>query len=306
MSASDSRPRIASPRGGVVAEVCHGGSLREWLLPRTIRRRKARPEGERSRPVEEIPGPVGKISRSARRVRGGIFSPGRRRCPMRGRWLAGALGLERGARCGRRGRRASGGGLDVRRGAGRVRGQQHPHRGELRPVRRADRLAPARVCARAGCTPWAASARGRRPGRAARQLLDDRGAADVDGPTPVTVFQWALAGQHRAASRCRCCCCPTAGWRRGGGDPVAVAVAVTSPLFVLEIGLGPETPAGHARRVPDACSEGTYDSLAWLWTLSEVRWVFSVLVGVVCLVIRYRAGPRWCVGSCSGWWRPPR
>ena len=33
-----------------------------------------------------------------------------------------------------------------------------------------------------------------------------------------------------------------------------------------------------------------YDDLAWLWTLSEVRWTLSVLIGLACLGIRYRQG----------------
>ena len=31
-------------------------------------------------------------------------------------------------------------------------------------------------------------------------------------------------------------------------------------------------------------------SLSWLWAVSEGRWVLSVLVGVACLVLRYRSG----------------
>ena len=120
------------------------------------------------------------------------------------------------------------------------------------------------------------------------ELLDDRGAAEWVVRLDATVFQWAwpinitlipisllLLPDGRLASR---------RWR-----PVAIAVAVTAPLFVLEVGLGPEHPPG----LPTAyltLSEGTYESLAWLWTVSEARWVLSVLVGVACLVVRYRAG----------------
>lgn len=119
-------------------------------------------------------------------------------------------------------------------------------------------------------------------------LLHDRGAAEWVVRLDATVFQWAwpvnitlipisllLLPDGRLASR---------RWR-----PVAIAVAVTAPLFVLEIGLGPEHPPG----LPTAyltLGEATYDSLSWLWTVSEVRWVLSVLVGVACLVVRYRAG----------------
>ena len=120
------------------------------------------------------------------------------------------------------------------------------------------------------------------------ELLHDRGAAGWVVRLDASVFQWAwpvnialipisllLLPDGRLASR---------RWR-----PVAIAVAVTSPLFVLEVGLGPEHPPG----LPTAyltLDEGTYDSLAWLWTVSEARWALSVLIGVVCLVIRYRQG----------------
>ena len=117
--------------------------------------------------------------------------------------------------------------------------------------------------------------------------------ADHDAPTwllrlDMTVFQWAwpvniamipisllLLPDGRLASRA---------WR-----PVAVSVAVTAPLFVLEIGLGPDSPPG----LPPAylaLSQNTYDGLAWLWAVSEVRWVLSVLIGLACLGLRYRRG----------------
>jgi two-component system NarL family sensor kinase len=120
------------------------------------------------------------------------------------------------------------------------------------------------------------------------ELLDDRGAVEWVVRLDATVFQWAwpinitlipisllLLPDGRLASR---------RWR-----PVAIAVAVTAPLFVLEIGLGPEHPPG----LPSAygtISQGSYDSLAWLWTVSEFRWALSVLIGVACLVVRYRRG----------------
>lgn len=120
------------------------------------------------------------------------------------------------------------------------------------------------------------------------ELLHDRGAAEWAVRLVATVFQWGwpvnitlipisllLLPDGRLASR---------RWRL-----VAIAVAVTAPLFVLEIGLGPEHPPG----LPPAyltLGEGTYDSLTWLWTVSEARWALSVLIGVVCLVVRYRRG----------------
>lgn len=119
-------------------------------------------------------------------------------------------------------------------------------------------------------------------------VLDDRGAAEWLLRLDVTVFQWAwpvnitlipisllLLPDGRLASR--------RWW------PVALVLVVTAPLFVLEVGLSPESPPG----LPGAygtIGHGAYESLAWLWTVSEVRWVLSVFVGVVCLVVRYHAG----------------
>jgi signal transduction histidine kinase len=104
----------------------------------------------------------------------------------------------------------------------------------------------------------------------------------------LTVFQWAwpvnitlipisllLLPDGRLAS-------PR--WR-----PVATVIAATAPLFVLEVGLGPEHPPGSASAY-GTLSPSSYDSLSWLWTVSEARWVLSVLVGLACLVVRYRAG----------------
>jgi signal transduction histidine kinase len=120
------------------------------------------------------------------------------------------------------------------------------------------------------------------------QLLDDRGASVWEVRLAVSVSQWGwpvdialiplsllLLPDGRLASR----------WWR----PVMVVLAVTAPLFVLEVGLGPDAAPG----LPSAyltLPTATYDSLAWLWTASEVRWVLSVVVGVVCLVVRYRRG----------------
>ncbi len=83
------------------------------------------------------------------------------------------------------------------------------------------------------------------------ELLDDRGAAAWVVRLDATVFQWAwpvnialipisllLLPDGRLASR---------RWR-----PVAIAVAVTAPLFVLEIGLGAGAPTRSPDGVPDA------------------------------------------------------
>lgn len=120
------------------------------------------------------------------------------------------------------------------------------------------------------------------------QLLHDQGAPTWLVRLDVTLYGWAwpidialipftllLLPDGRL---------PTARWR-----PVAIAVAVTAPLFVLEMGLGEQAP-GSLPRGYLLLEGATYDSLSWLWTLSEVRWALSVVVGVLCLVVRYRRG----------------
>ena len=119
-------------------------------------------------------------------------------------------------------------------------------------------------------------------------LLVDRGAAEWVVRLDVTVSQWGwpinialipisllLLPDGRVVSR---------RWRH-----VMTALTLTAPLFVAEVGLGPERSPG----VPLAyltLDEGVYDSLNWLWTVSEARWALSVVIGVVYLVVRYRHG----------------
>jgi two-component system NarL family sensor kinase len=72
-------------------------------------------------------------------------------------------------------------------------------------------------------------------------------------------------------------------WRK-----VMWAVGLTSPLFVLEMGLGPEPvsdtlPTGYL-------TVSWYDDLAPLWTVAELRTSLAILLGMACLVVRYRRG----------------
>ena len=66
------------------------------------------------------------------------------------------------------------------------------------------------------------------------------------------------------------------------------AAAATSPLFVLETGLGREPvidglPVGYL-------TARWYDDLAPLWTLAELRTSAALLLAVVSLVVRFRRG----------------
>jgi hypothetical protein len=119
-------------------------------------------------------------------------------------------------------------------------------------------------------------------------VLRDGGAPEWLLRLDVTVYQWAwpvnialiplsllLLPDGRLASR---------RWR-----PVAVLVAATAPLLVFEVGLAPETLSG----LPVAygtLGQSTYDSFGWLWAISDACWILAVVTGVVCLVVRYRAG----------------
>ena len=74
---------------------------------------------------------------------------------------------------------------------------------------------------------------------------------------------------------------PSRRWR-----PVAWTVVITAPLFVMEM-VGDPTPvsAGFPRGY---LTLSAYHSLDWLWTLSEVRVLAALAIGVVALVLRYR------------------
>ncbi|MDQ1601594.1 MAG: two-component system, NarL family, sensor kinase [Actinomycetota bacterium] len=120
------------------------------------------------------------------------------------------------------------------------------------------------------------------------QLLADHAAPTWLLRLDMTVFQWGWP-VNIALIPISLLLLPDGKLASPAWRPVAIAVAVTAPLFVLEIGLGPESPAG----LPSAyltLAQSSYDSLAWLWTVSEIRWALSVLLGVACLVLRYRRG----------------
>jgi signal transduction histidine kinase len=120
------------------------------------------------------------------------------------------------------------------------------------------------------------------------QVLHDHGGSESLQRLAVTVLMWSwpwsialflptallLVPDGRPASP---------GWRR-----VVWAVVLTSPLFVLESGLDPakvtdELPRGYL------ALDG-YDGLSALWTVSELRTSLAILLGVACLVVRYRRG----------------
>ena len=133
------------------------------------------------------------------------------------------------------------------------------------------------------------------------QLLQEHGAPTWLVRACVTAFNWSwpvhigvclpLALPLLPDGRL-----PSRRWR-----PWYLLVAVTAPLFVVEVGTSPQQLAG----IPDGWwtlpTSGTW---AIVWTASEVRWVLSMLFGVTALFVRYRRGDERCAGSCSGSSRP--
>jgi two-component system NarL family sensor kinase len=69
---------------------------------------------------------------------------------------------------------------------------------------------------------------------------------------------------------------------------VAWAVVLTSPLFVLEIGMNPEPLTDEL--APGYLTLGQYDDLTALWTVAELRTSLAILLAVVSLVVGYRRG----------------
>ncbi|MDT7790280.1 MAG: two-component system, NarL family, sensor kinase [Pseudonocardiales bacterium] len=70
---------------------------------------------------------------------------------------------------------------------------------------------------------------------------------------------------------------PSRRWRA-----VAVAIVVTAPLFVIELGADPQGP-GYLK-LPG------YAELGPLWIVSELRTLAALVAGVVALAVRYRRG----------------
>jgi two-component system NarL family sensor kinase len=67
---------------------------------------------------------------------------------------------------------------------------------------------------------------------------------------------------------------------------VAWAIVVTAPLFVVEMGSNPDS-LGNGLPLGYGGFHG-YAGLDWLWTISEIRVMAALFLGVVALVVRYR------------------
>ena len=74
---------------------------------------------------------------------------------------------------------------------------------------------------------------------------------------------------------------PSPRWR-----PVAIALVVTAPLFVVELGTAPGTVAPGL--APHYFTIVDHDVLQPLWLVGELRSLAGVLIGIASLVVRYR------------------
>jgi two-component system NarL family sensor kinase len=75
---------------------------------------------------------------------------------------------------------------------------------------------------------------------------------------------------------------PSPRWR-----PVVLAVVLTGPLFVLEMGSSPQ-PIDDSLPLTGYLTIASHDSLQLLWTVSEARVAVALALAVVGLVSRYR------------------
>lgn len=69
--------------------------------------------------------------------------------------------------------------------------------------------------------------------------------------------------------------------------PLFILVAVSAPLFVLEIGTDPDGSRGMPSPLWTLPHDGSW---ATLWSLGEIRWLASMLLGLAVLLVRYRRG----------------
>lgn len=121
----------------------------------------------------------------------------------------------------------------------------------------------------------------------AAQALQDHDAPLWLVRSAVTVFAWAWPWHIGLVLPLSLLLLPDGQLPSPRWRPVAWAVALSAPLFVVEVGTSGERvfglPSGYLT-LP-----ATLD-LDPLWVVSELRWAVSVVIGVVALGVRYRRG----------------
>jgi two-component system NarL family sensor kinase len=119
------------------------------------------------------------------------------------------------------------------------------------------------------------------------QLLQDHDAPHWLVRLTVTVFMWSWPWHIGLVLPLTLLLFPDGHLPSPRWRPVAIAIAATAPLFVLEAGSAPHPLDG----VPDGYGVlPAYHDLQWLWTVSELRWVLSVAIGLAALGVRFRRG----------------
>lgn len=120
------------------------------------------------------------------------------------------------------------------------------------------------------------------------QLLHDHGASLAWQRIATMVFGWSWAWHIGLVLPLSLLLLPDGRLPSPRWRPVAWAVVLTAPLFVVEVGAGSDPVAPGLPRGYATLSDP--DGYSWLWSISEARWVASVAVGVLALALRFRRG----------------
>ncbi|MFC4948114.1 sensor histidine kinase [Pseudonocardia sp. GCM10023141] len=119
------------------------------------------------------------------------------------------------------------------------------------------------------------------------QVLHDQDAPLWLVRSAVTVFSWAWPWHIGLVLPLSLLLLPDGRLPSPRWRAVAWTVALTAPLFVVEVGLSDESVL---ELPPGYLTLASYAELDPLWTASELRWALSVVIGVAALAIRYRRG----------------
>lgn len=117
-------------------------------------------------------------------------------------------------------------------------------------------------------------------------VLHQQGAPDVVLRLVVTVFMCAWPWSITLCLPLVLLCFPDGRLPSRAWRPVVWFLVGTAPLFVAEM-MGDPTPVAHGYPL-GYLTFSSYDSWGWLWTLSEMRVLAGIAVGVLALVVRYR------------------
>jgi two-component system NarL family sensor kinase len=120
------------------------------------------------------------------------------------------------------------------------------------------------------------------------EVLRDAGAPGWLVRLDLTVFSWAWPWHIGVVLPLSLLLFPDGHLPSRRWRAIAWAIALSAPLFVVEIGTAPQHDAPGLPQ-PYGTLAG-YDDLKPLWAVSELRWSVSMLIGVVAVAVRYRRG----------------